>query len=72
MLGITVAAAEQIDQGFFRERLYGVLLRIRHDRFKQPAIIDNGVSNDTQCVPLAQRDACQVSKTVAVKAPGDP
>src|SRR6266404_705388 len=67
VLGIAVAAAEQIHQRFFRQRLHSVLLRIRHDRFSQPAIIDNGVGSDAHVSHRSNETGAPVSKAVAVQ-----
>src|SRR5271169_5742558 len=67
MLGIAVAAAEEIDQCFLRQRLHRVLLRIRHDRFSKTVIIDNGVGGDAYASCRSNETGAQVSKTVAVQ-----
>src|ERR1022692_1459691 len=67
VLGIAVAAAQEIDQCFFRQRLHRVLLRIWHDRVGQPVIIDNGVGSYAHAPRRSNETGAQVSKTVAVQ-----
>ena len=71
MLDVAVAAAEEIDERFLRQRFHRQLLGLRRHGIRQTRIVNERVSREADCAARGQQASAPVAEAIAIHRCGN-